>query len=183
MTTNLPIYTGTAILTPKSDTVPVVIKVKAAEGYLMHITGGMREGTNPFGHTALAVDGAGMYSYGNSTPLGSDPLKYIREQSKVREQQITIIPIAKSQHNEIIKYFQGKVGMNSIGIIENCAVRTAEALSSAGIKIEATPFPGDIARRTMKLPGVQNFSIKKNGSIPSELSNFIRQHFSSSNPL
>jgi len=31
------------------------------------VTGGSRERSNPFGHTALGVTGAGMYSYGNNT--------------------------------------------------------------------------------------------------------------------
>lgn len=179
--TNQPIHKTSATLTPRSDTAPVVVNVRVSDAYLMHITGGAKESTNPFGHTALAVGGIGMYSYGNNTLLGGNALKYIQEQSKSRLQQVTIIPITNAQHGAIVKYFNSKPGMNSVGYVDNCAVRTAEALISAGIPIDSAPFPGDLAKRTMKLSGVQTFTIQKNGSVPHELTQFINQYFSAPN--
>jgi hypothetical protein len=153
----------------------------AAFGYLfnhlMLITGGVRERTNPFGHSALAVEGAGMFSYGNNTPLGSDPLAYITAQSELRDQQITIIPTTPEQDAAALKYFLGKPGMNSVGIIDNCVVRCNEALGAAGIRNDAAPFPGSLARETMKIPGAQTFYIPRGGQIPQALVDIIRQRF------
>lgn len=145
--------------------------------YLMHITGGMREGTNPFGHTALAVEGAGVYSYGNGTLLGSDPLAYIKDQSLVRDQLITIIPTTPQQDAVAIEYFGTKPGMNSVGILDNCAVRTSEALMVSGVPVSGSVFPGGLARQTSTLPGVQNFYITKGGAIPQALVDIVRQRF------
>jgi hypothetical protein len=147
----------------------------------MHVTGGVRESTNPFGHSALAVEGAGMFSYGNSTPLGSDPLAYIAAQSELRDQQITIIPTTPEQDAAALDYFVGKPGMNSVGIIDNCVVRCNEALGSAGIQNNAAPFPGSLARETMQIPGAQTYYILKGGQIPQALVDTIRQRFTPPN--
>jgi hypothetical protein len=56
------------------------------------VTGGSRERSNPFGHTAVGVTGSGIYSYGNNTALGSGPMAYISDQAKYTDQTITIIP-------------------------------------------------------------------------------------------
>jgi hypothetical protein len=145
--------------------------------HLMHITGGMREGTNPFGHTALAVEGAGLFSYGNNTPLGSDSLAYITEQSKVRDQLITIIPTTPQQDVAAIEYFVAKPGMNSVSILDNCSVRASEALIAARVPVDGSLFPGGLARQTAKLPGVQTFYIPKGGQVPSALVDIIKQRF------
>lgn len=145
--------------------------------HLMHITGGMREGTNPFGHSALAVEGAGLYSYGNSTPLGSDPLSYITDQSLVRDQLITIIPTTSQQDAAAVEFFSTKPGMNSVGILDNCSVRTSQALQVSGVPIDGSGFPGALARQTATLPGVQTFYIPKGGAIPQALVDIIRQKF------
>ncbi|EJL79761.1 RHS repeat-associated core domain protein containing protein [Polaromonas sp. CF318] len=159
----------------------------AAFGYLfnnlMHITGGMRERTNPFGHSALAVEGAGMFSYGNNTLLGSDPLAYISKQSELRDQQITIIPTTAEQDAAALSYFAGKPGKNSVGIIDNCVVRTNEALGAAGISNNAAAFPGSLARETMKIPGAETYYIPKGGQIPQALIDTIKQRFAPPNGL
>jgi hypothetical protein len=61
------------------------------------VTGGRREATNPFGHTGIGVSGAGIYSYGNNTPLGSSPLGYLESQRLLRDQLVTIIPRTPEQ--------------------------------------------------------------------------------------
>ncbi len=147
--------------------------------HLMHVTGGMREGTNPFGHTALAVEGAGMYSYGNGTPLGSDPLAYITDQSLVRDQLITIIPTTPQQDAAAAEFFSTKSGMNSVGILDNCSVRTSQALQVSGVPVSGSGFPGGLARQTSTLPGVQNFYIPKGGAIPQALVDIVKQRFTS----
>jgi hypothetical protein len=67
---------------------------------IMVITGGVRTGDNhfnPFGHVGSAVQGFGMSSYGNDTPLGSSVLDYLNSQSQLRAQQVTIIPTSPVQ--------------------------------------------------------------------------------------
>jgi RHS repeat-associated protein len=155
--------------------------VTAAMGYLfndlMQITGGMKDTKNPFGHTALAVEGAGLFSYGNDTPLGSDPLAYITKQAEMRDQLVTIIPTTREQDAAAVEYFSTKPGMNSVGTFDNCSVRTSEALMAAGVPVTGSPFPGGAARQTATLPGVQNFYIPKGGQVPPALNDVIRQRF------
>ncbi|WP_331522103.1 RHS repeat-associated core domain-containing protein [Pinirhizobacter sp.] len=53
-----------------------------------HITGSF----NIFGHVANAVTGAGVFSYGNGTPLGSDVQAYLQKEVQKRNQLVTFIP-------------------------------------------------------------------------------------------
>jgi RHS repeat-associated protein len=125
---------------------------------LVVITGGMRESTNPFGHIAIGVTGAGIFSYGNGTPLGS-----------------SVNASTAAQDAAALTYLQSQVGMNSIGKIDNCAVRTNSALGAAGINTGAAPFPGSVARGAMGLPGAQTFFVPQGGPIPGNVLDALRQ--------
>jgi RHS repeat-associated protein len=142
---------------------------------LVVITGGRRESTNPFGHIAIGVTGAGVFSYGNGTPLGSSVNAYLSSQSAVRNQTVTIIPTSAQQDAAVLAYLAGQPGMNSVGKIDNCAVRTNSALGAAGINTGAAPFPGSVARGAMGLPGAQNFFVPQGGPMPAGLLDALRQ--------
>lgn len=118
-----------------------------------------------------------LWGYGNNTLLGSDPLAYITAQSELRDQQITIIPTTPAQDAAALNYFLSQPGMNSVGIIDNCVVRCNEALGAAGIQNRAAPFPGSLARETMRIPSSQTYYIPKGGPIPQALIDTIRQRF------
>jgi len=143
--------------------------------HLLVVTGGQRESTNPFGHTALGVTDAGIYSYGNNTPLGGSPLEYLEGQSKLRDQQVTIIPRTRDQDQEALDNLAGNGCRNCVGLLDNCAVRTDSALRAAGVPTNMSPFPGGVARDAMRAPGAQNYYIPKGSSIPPSLIDALKQ--------
>ena len=111
---------------------------------LVVVTGGRREATNPFGHTALGVTGAGIYSYGNNTPLGSSPLSYLDSQSQFRDQQVTIIPRTPEQDRAALD----NLSRNSC---RNC-----------------------VGRDAMRAPGATDYYIPKGGPIPPGVADALR---------
>lgn len=141
----------------------------------MQITGAKRnDSLNVFGHTALAAEGHGVYSYGTGTPRGSDTLEYITSQSNNRDQIITIIPTTAEQDAAALSFFNN-TPPDSITFINNCAAITKDALFAASIETRADIFPISLARETMKIPGAQNFYIKQGNSLPPELAKIIKE--------
>ena len=134
------------------------------------ITGGVRDGSmNVFGHVGSAVQGYGMSSYGNDTPLGSSVLEYLTSQGLLRDQQVTIIPTSALQDQRAIDFIKKHPNMNDVGKLDNCAVRTNELLQSAGVPTRGIPFPGGVARDVQSIPGVTTYFIPQNTPIPPEL--------------
>jgi RHS repeat-associated protein len=119
---------------------------------VMVISGGLRDDSvNVAGHVASAVQGNGMSSYGNGTPLHASVADYIQSQSAVRAQQVTIISTTAKQ-DEDARNAAEKLP-RKVGLIDNCAARTNQILNAAGVDTSAT---------TYKIP--------QNGTIPKELS-------------
>ena len=83
------------------------------------ITGGSRETSNPFGHSAMGATGSGIFSYGNNTPLGGSPLSYLTDQSKYRDQTITFIPRTPAQDQAALNNLSANGCMNCVGFIDN----------------------------------------------------------------
>jgi RHS repeat-associated protein len=121
------------------------------------ITGGVRgDSFNPFGHVGAAVQGYGMASYGNDTPLGSSVADYLSSQAQLRNQQVTIVPTAPDQDARAIAFIRQHPRMNDVGKLDNCAVRTNELLNAAGVPTNGIPFPGGTARDIQSLPGTSS---------------------------
>lgn len=59
---------------------------------------------NPFGHSAIAVTGHGVYSYGNETPLGSSLKTYLQDQSSKRDSSVFIIKTTPEQDQKVIDF-------------------------------------------------------------------------------
>lgn len=141
---------------------------------VMTITGGVRDGSiNFFGHTGSAVQGYGMSSYGNDTPLGSSVSAYLTSQSAFRVQQVTIIPTTSQQDAAAINFIKNHPDMNDIGKFDNCAVRTNQLLNAAGIRTSGIPFPGGLARDVQSLPGATTYLIPQGGPIPPGLAGVL----------
>ncbi|WP_407682024.1 RHS repeat-associated core domain-containing protein [Pseudoduganella aquatica] len=141
---------------------------------VMVITGGVRDGSlNFFGHTGSAVQGYGMASYGNDTPLGSSVGAYLSSQSASRAQQVTIVPTTPQQDAAAIAFIKAHPDMNGIGKLDNCAVRTNQVLNSAGIPTNGVPFPGGLARDVQGLPGAMTYFIPQGGPIPPGLAGVL----------
>lgn len=138
------------------------------------IAGGQVSGSiNVFGHVANAVTGAGLYSYGNSTDLGSGVQSYIQAQSALRNQVITFIPTSPVQDQQALAFYALHPGRNSVGIFDNCAARTNQALNAAGVPTQDIPFPGGLSRDVGGLPGAQQFFVPQGGPIPQGLLNLL----------
>lgn len=93
-------------------------------------------GNNPFGHTAIALTHSGLYSFGNSTTLGSSVTMYLTEQLKIREIWAVIIPINSEQAGKIMRYlaqFPTTRPNDGINLVTTCATRTGSALREAGL--------------------------------------------------
>ena len=133
---------------------------------VMVITGGVRDGSlNFFGHTGSAVQGYGMASFGNDTPLGSSVSAYLSSQSAFRSQQVTIVPTSSQQDAAAINFIKG-LPNNGVGTLDNCAVRTNQVLNAAGVPTNGVPFPGGLARNVQGLPGATTYLIPQGGPIP-----------------
>lgn len=116
-----------------------------------------------------AVQGYGMSSYGNSTNLGSSVSDYLTGQSKMRNQQITIIPTTPAQDALARDFIAKHPGKNDVGILDNCAVRTNQLINAAGVPTSEIPFPGGTARDVANLPRAKTYYIPQNGPIPKDI--------------
>ncbi len=139
------------------------------------ITGGVREHRNPFGHSAIGITGAGIFSYGNNTPLGGSPLSYLESQSKFRDQQVTFIPRTPAQDQDALKNLSENSCRNCVGLLDNCAAKTDSALRAAGVRTNMSPFPGGVARDAARATGATTYYIPQNGPIPQELLDALKR--------
>lgn len=130
-------------------------------------------GGNPFGHVAMAVTGGGVYSYGNDTNLGSNVQDYITRQMGIRNQVVTFIPTSPTQDAQMLRFFARHPGRNSVGVFDNCAVRTNEALNAGGVPTHDIPFPGGLSRDVGTMSGTQQFFIPQGGPIPPALQKLL----------
>jgi hypothetical protein len=117
------------------------------------VINGTTEG-NPFGHTAIAVTGSGIYSYGNGTALGSSFTDYILREAPRRNSNVIVIKTTPQQEAKILSYIKGTSDNLPpwwFGKIpdptDTCATRTYNALQSAGLSDPYTlgpSFPTDV---------------------------------------
>jgi uncharacterized protein RhaS with RHS repeats len=142
---------------------------------LLVITGDRKDGSyNVFGHSAIAVTGSGVYSYGTGTPLGSSTTNYIQQQSGDRDQTVTTIPTTPAQDAAALKYLQGQ--SSQIGVTsDNCAARTEGAVQAAGVNLNdpATlgltsppPTPGNVGASAGSVPGASTVAIPQGSGSP-----------------
>ena len=111
---------------------------------------------NPVGHTAIAVSGSGVYSFGNGVKQGSSLAKYLRRESPRRNTRIYLIKTTSEQDAAALRYLRSYRHMSLGGGLwdiasDNCAVRSNRALDAAKI-----PYPmiRDGGRGTVFLPNM-----------------------------
>ncbi|MGH7868448.1 MAG: RHS repeat-associated core domain-containing protein, partial [Candidatus Dormibacteraceae bacterium] len=97
---------------------------------------------NPIGHTAVAVTGAGMYSYGNNTPAGSSVSAYLLREAQRRDTTVYILKTSPELDAAILQ-FESRYPNTTlpgdfwdIAAADNCSVRSNGALDAAKI-----PYP------------------------------------------
>lgn len=138
------------------------------------IAGGQASGSyNVFGHVANAVTGAGVYSYGNDTNLGSGVQFYIQSQMALRNQVVTYIPTSPEQDQQVLAFYALHPGRNSVGLADNCAARTNLALNAGGVPTQDIPFPGGLSGDVGSIPGAQQYYVPQGGPIPQGLMNLL----------
>jgi RHS repeat-associated protein len=144
---------------------------------------------NPIGHTAIAVTGQGVFSFGNNTKLGSSLTDYVQREAPRRDTTITIIKTTPEQDKAAVdaalKQDQ-KGGINKYP--DNCAERSNAILDAAGIppatnrdnpeafQAPADPsVPGTAGQRGAQLPSddVQMIDVPKGSTtVPQQLNQF-----------
>ncbi|WP_428993089.1 RHS repeat-associated core domain-containing protein [Luteibacter rhizovicinus] len=142
---------------------------------ILVIAGGHRAGSlSPFGHVASSIQGYGVASFGNGTPLGTSTTQYLTTESTLRSQVVTILPTSTTQDQQASSFVSTKLITSDAGLIDNCAVKTNLILNAAGVSTQDIPFPGGLSRDVSSTPGVKTYLIPKNGPIPQELQNFLK---------
>jgi len=147
---------------------------------------------NPFGHTAIATTGSGLYSPGNNPNApnrnyaGSSVTDYIEQQAMRRESVAYILPTTIDQEKAIIDYMKGKTTTPE-KYPDNCADRVGNALEAGeiglsdpiipGVPLPTTPFPASIYRSLQSLEGQGGAR-----SIPIPYSSSNSKPFESFNP-
>ncbi|MBB5347171.1 carboxypeptidase regulatory-like domain-containing protein [Desulfoprunum benzoelyticum] len=102
---------------------------------------------NPFGHTAIATTGSGLYSPGNNPNAknlnyaGSSVTEYIEKESKRRESLAFILPTTSAQEEKIINFMKGKTTKTE-AFPDNCAARVGGALGAGGVDLSDPLIPG-----------------------------------------
>ncbi len=123
---------------------------------------------NPFGHSAIAFTGKGVYSYGTGTAEGSSLKDFmIKQQNPRRDSVLIVIKTTPKQEQKMIQYLK-KMKSQEMGIVKNnCAQKTHGALSEAGIiskldGISPLPVNTQIIGESIKLfKGGQKYEFKK----------------------
>jgi len=81
---------------------------------------------NPFGHVAISFTGRGIYSFGNTTPLGSSLISYMIREMPRRNTSVYIINTTRTQENRMVSFIRRY--RDDLGYYDNCAYRTANTL-------------------------------------------------------
>jgi RHS repeat-associated protein len=96
--------------------------------------------TNPFGHTAVAVTGSGVYSYGNAAGLGSSFTGYLTREAGRRDSAVIVINTTPQQEAQILAGLKGTSDDLPPWILgkfpnptDTCATRTRSALEQGGM--------------------------------------------------
>lgn len=146
---------------------------------------------NPIGHTAIAVTGAGVYSYGNGTPAGLSLQSYLLRESQRRDSDVYVIKTTPEQDAAALAYLRQFKDTTlpkdflSTYFVDNCSVRSNNALDAARVfrPPSEDPFgappgenvPGSAAQRAAAA-AAQMYSIPRGTqAVPPELRQFEPQ--------
>ena len=146
---------------------------------------------NPFGHSAIAVSGSGVYSYGNNPNdpngnySGANLTEYLSGQALRRDTNVFDIPTTPEQEKLILDYLKSHTDKlpGFPYFPDNCAGRVENALAAGGVSLSdpftfgssPLPFPAPLERSLANLSnqGGANWTfIPQNGTVPSNLSVF-----------
>jgi RHS repeat-associated protein len=145
---------------------------------------------NPFGHTAIATTGSGVYSPGNNPNdpnrnyQGSSLTDYLAVEAARRDTTVYVLPTTPDQEKAVINYMKSKATRPEI-FPDNCAARVGNSLKAGsvnlsdpfipGISLPTGPFPSTLVRALQNLEsqgGSTSIVIPRNSSIPASLNSF-----------
>jgi len=134
---------------------------------------------NPIGHTAIAVSGAGVYSFGNTFDLGKSMARYLSKESARRDTTVYIIKTTGAQDAAILEYLRSykdyRLPTDKVHALylDNCSTRANRALDAAGIPrwavvdplsgAETTNMPGTAGMRAQGV-GAEKYYVPRNAS-------------------
>jgi RHS repeat-associated protein len=104
---------------------------------------------NPFGHTAVAVSDAGLYSFGNGFSPGTSTVGYLLYEAQLRDSVVYIIHTTPEQDAAalaLLRKFPHTFCKHCL-LKDNCSTRSNQALDAAGIP-RVAPLPGMEVLRT-----------------------------------
>ena len=134
---------------------------------------------NPAGHTASAVTGKGVYSYGNSTAAGTSFAGYIAREAGRRDTVVTVTRTSAAQDSKVMDYFNSFPDTSlphwAKGIItdQTCASRASGALRAAGETLYTNPYPSYLKNYMEKNMETDRYVIPRGSKvIPGELLQF-----------
>lgn len=81
--------------------------------------------------------------------------------------------LTEPEDAQMLAYYALHPGRNSVGIFDNCAARTNQALNAGGVPTQDIPFPGGLSRDVGSIPGAHTFFIPQGGPIPQGLMNLL----------
>ena len=130
---------------------------------------------NPIGHSAIAITGAGVFSFGNGTQPGSSLRDYVLREAPRRDTRIYIVSTTPDQDKAALEYLS-QFGSNLPGpflrdlFVENCSTRTNGALGAAGIfpDVPFDPMAGPGSFPSF-LPGTAGLTARKHNPVVVEI--------------
>jgi hypothetical protein len=128
------------------------------------VVGGQRDDSwNIFGHAAIAITGAGLYSFGTGDNCGVSVGDFLQAQSQVRDQMVVLIKTSPAQDQQMLKYLQQFSTCKTVPLFpDNCASRVENALMAGGVPLidplsitgGVQPFPSSLLRSLLVLEAV-----------------------------
>ncbi|GAA5524254.1 hypothetical protein Maes01_00808 [Microbulbifer aestuariivivens] len=128
---------------------------------------------NPFGHSAVALTGQGIYSPGNDTPPNSSLTDYLLREAPKRDTSVYIFDTTPEQEKRIKEYLDSVKNKPLEMWPDNCAARASNALEAGGMPNINTGFPDDLRIQMLLLYNQTVINIPQNStSIPESLNSF-----------
>ena len=167
-----------------------VVTIETQNNALLNIYGVKKpDSINLLGHSAVALTGLGMYSFGNDTPLGMSTSEYIGKQSRLRDQVITFIPTTPEQDKQMQNYVAQFVDSKLSGsdfeniLINNCAdhsiaiMDAAKILTDEQVAFFSTPgtllTPSTVSLMAKSIPNAVQIKLPQNGVISPALHDLL----------
>ena len=114
---------------------------------------------NPFGHSAIAFQNAGVYSFGNDTKIGTSLESYLKREAPRRDSWVFLLQADRSKVLSARTYLDSLAGTPVEVAPDNCARRTNEALRRLGYKDVSNPYSTFMSHLGVDTPLPENTAV------------------------